>query len=136
LIAPPCFDHGEHVAPALPRLHHCLAHGESDDNVAANYQSSRTEVVSCELRLREPVTLESIDLHPAGTRAKSPENVMSRLHGKYKRDNGRGGIRTHGTLLTYTHFPGVRLKPLGHPSRGSLHAPPNTQDNNGAATRT
>jgi hypothetical protein len=29
---------------------------------------------------------------------------------------GRGGIRTHGTLLTYTHFPGVRLKPLGHPS--------------------
>jgi hypothetical protein len=30
--------------------------------------------------------------------------------------NGRGGIRTHGTLLTYTHFPGVRLKPLGHPS--------------------
>jgi hypothetical protein len=32
--------------------------------------------------------------------------------------NGRGGIRTLGTLLTYTHFPGVRLKPLGHPSRG------------------
>src|SRR5215216_1014592 len=32
---------------------------------------------------------------------------------------GRGGIRTHGTLLTYTHFPGVRLKPLGHPSRGT-----------------
>src|SRR5690349_23960349 len=31
-------------------------------------------------------------------------------------DDGRGGIRTHGTLLTYTHFPGVRLKPLGHPS--------------------
>ena len=31
--------------------------------------------------------------------------------------SGRGGIRTHGTLLTYTHFPGVRLKPLGHPSQ-------------------
>ena len=31
--------------------------------------------------------------------------------------DGRGGIRTHGTLLTYTHFPGVRLKPLGHPSQ-------------------
>src|SRR5687768_378993 len=30
---------------------------------------------------------------------------------------GRGGIRTHGALLTHTHFPGVRLKPLGHPSR-------------------
>ena len=29
-------------------------------------------------------------------------------------DGGQGGIRTRGTLLTYTHFPGVRLKPLGH----------------------
>src|SRR6185312_11315911 len=35
----------------------------------------------------------------------------------YGNGNGRGGIRTHGTLLTYTHFPGVRLKPLGHPSQ-------------------
>src|SRR6476469_224009 len=24
------------------------------------------------------------------------------------------GVRTHGTLLTYTRFPSVRLKPLGH----------------------
>ena len=30
---------------------------------------------------------------------------------------GEGGIRTPGTLLTYTHFPGVLLKPLGHLSR-------------------
>ena len=29
---------------------------------------------------------------------------------------GWGGIRTHDTLLTYTHFPGARLRPLGHPS--------------------
>ena len=29
-------------------------------------------------------------------------------------DGGEGGIRTLGTLLTYTHFPGVLLKPLGH----------------------
>ncbi len=29
---------------------------------------------------------------------------------------GRGGIRTRGRLLTYTRFPGVRLKPLIHPS--------------------
>jgi hypothetical protein len=36
--------------------------------------------------------------------------------------DGRGGIRTHGTLLTYTHFPGVRLKPLGHPSQHRLAA--------------
>ncbi len=27
---------------------------------------------------------------------------------------GEGGIRTLGTLVTYTHFPGVRLRPLGH----------------------
>ncbi len=25
-----------------------------------------------------------------------------------------GGIRTLDTLLTYTHFPGVRLQPLSH----------------------
>ena len=29
---------------------------------------------------------------------------------------GGSGIRTHGTLLTHTRFPSVRLKPLGHPS--------------------
>ena len=27
---------------------------------------------------------------------------------------GEKGIRTLGTLLEYTHFPGVRLRPLGH----------------------
>jgi hypothetical protein len=27
---------------------------------------------------------------------------------------GEGGIRTLDRLLTYTHFPGVLLKPLGH----------------------
>ena len=27
---------------------------------------------------------------------------------------GEGGIRTLDTLQTYTHFPGVRLQPLGH----------------------
>ena len=30
------------------------------------------------------------------------------------RIGGEGGIRTLDTLLTYTHFPGVRLQPLGH----------------------
>ncbi len=29
-------------------------------------------------------------------------------------NGGEGGIRTLDTLLTYTHFPGVRLQPLGH----------------------
>ena len=27
---------------------------------------------------------------------------------------GESGIRTHGTLLEYTRFPSVLLKPLGH----------------------
>ena len=27
---------------------------------------------------------------------------------------GEGGIRTRDRLLTYTHFPGVLLQPLGH----------------------
>src|SRR3990172_1265115 len=27
---------------------------------------------------------------------------------------GEGGIRTRGTLLAYTRFPGVHLRPLGH----------------------
>ena len=32
---------------------------------------------------------------------------------------GESGIRTRGTLLEYTHFPGVLLKPLGHLSNVS-----------------
>ena len=53
--------------------------------------------------------------------------------------NGRGGIRTHGTLLTYTHFPGVRLKPLGHPSLHQISArttrvPPGEQRRGSPAT--
>ena len=32
---------------------------------------------------------------------------------------GEGGVRTLDTLLTYTHFPGVRLQPLGHLTKGS-----------------
>jgi adhesin transport system outer membrane protein len=38
-----------------------------------------------------------------------------------QRLGGEGGIRTRGRLLTYTRFPGVRLKPLIHLSE----APPN-----------
>ena len=29
---------------------------------------------------------------------------------------GGGGIRTHDTLITYTRFPSVLLRPLGHSS--------------------
>ena len=32
----------------------------------------------------------------------------------YKRIRREDGIRTHDTLVEYTHFPGVRLRPLGH----------------------
>jgi protein tyrosine phosphatase (PTP) superfamily phosphohydrolase (DUF442 family) len=35
------------------------------------------------------------------------------------RSGGEGGIRTLDRLLTYTHFPGVLLKPLGHLSGSS-----------------
>ena len=40
----------------------------------------------------------------------------TRLSGTPRAVGGWGGIRTHDTLLTYTHFPGARLRPLGHPS--------------------
>ena len=33
---------------------------------------------------------------------------------KSKGYGGESGIRTHGTVLPYTRFPSVRLKPLGH----------------------
>ena len=33
---------------------------------------------------------------------------------KSKKNGGERGIRTLGTLLTYTRFPGVLLQPLGH----------------------
>ena len=33
-----------------------------------------------------------------------------------KETGGGSGIRTREELLTLTHFPGVRLQPLGHPS--------------------
>ncbi len=31
-----------------------------------------------------------------------------------KNSGGERGIRTLDTLVRYTHFPGVRLRPLGH----------------------
>ncbi len=41
--------------------------------------------------------------------------------------NGGGrGIRTLDTGLAYTHFPGVRLQPLGHPSGISKTTPLST----------
>ena len=41
---------------------------------------------------------------------------MGKLGGFLKIDKigGEGGIRTLDTLLTHTHFPGVRFQPLTH----------------------
>lgn len=36
-------------------------------------------------------------------------------------DCGGKGIRTLDTLLRYTHFPGVLLRPLGHSSKNKAH---------------
>src|SRR5205085_1578235 len=41
-----------------------------------------------------------------------------------KGGGGAGGIRTLDTLLAYTHFPGERLRPLGHRSAISLEGRP------------
>jgi hypothetical protein len=38
-----------------------------------------------------------------------------------RRGGGETGIRTPDRLLTYTRFPGVRLKPLIHLSGGDAH---------------
>jgi hypothetical protein len=74
--------------------------------------------------------------HPAPVRPLHTKLIP--LHNaKWKRDrglNGRGGIRTHGTLLTYTHFPGVRLKPLGHPSQHRFAAREREPFSNGLRT--
>ncbi len=47
------------------------------------------------------------------TKNYSPKsNLLSLLD--FSMHGGERGIRTLGTLLTYTRFPSVRLKPLGH----------------------
>ena len=55
------------------------------------------------------------------TRVRSPHPLAhkQRPHKGAFVYGGGSGIRTHDTLLAYTHFPGVRLRPLGHPSAGS-----------------
>ncbi len=44
-------------------------------------------------------------------------NILALPLGDFK-NGGEGGIRTLDTL-PYTHFPGVRLRPLGHLSVGA-----------------
>ena len=53
--------------------------------------------------------------HMRGT--PQPERLLGMGREALKRGSGgAGGIRTLDTLLTYTHFPGERLRPLGHRS--------------------
>ena len=43
-----------------------------------------------------------------------PDPKAQNSEGFKQRNGGAGGIRTLDTGLPYTHFPGVRLRPLGH----------------------
>lgn len=45
-----------------------------------------------------------------------PDRLPERSVIGRRKGGGAGGIRTLDTLLTYTHFPGERLRPLGHRS--------------------
>ncbi len=51
---------------------------------------------------------------PNSRKQKAPENSMFIRGLSHYMSGGERGIRTLDTLLTYTHFPGVRLQPLGH----------------------
>src|SRR3546814_9541267 len=61
---------------------------------------------------------------PHGSAAKVWTEVRTRCriapasHCNTTKNGGAGGIRTLERLLTVTHFPGVRLRPLGHRSVG------------------
>ena len=65
--------------------------------------------------------------HPGGRAchmAGSCPDALSRqgpLSGLRCASGGQGGIRTLDTGLPYTHFPGVRLRPLGHLSTKAVH---------------
>ncbi len=76
-------------------------------------------VSAMEVQLRQTTWQPRATL-PKAPPARSIENADSRTHPPSARyttldfDGGQGGIRTRETLLTFTHFPGVRLQPLGH----------------------
>ena len=92
--------------------------------LAALARVMRQGVLKC-----RPLTIEGRRI-PSGRKGRlrfSREFALSRngygnrrpcLHNSniIKATGGAGGIRTLDTLLTYTHFPGERLRPLGHRS--------------------
>jgi len=47
---------------------------------------------------------------------------------KFFKNRREEGIRTLDTLLAYTHFPGVRLRPLGHLSNTEYRAEQETKN--------
>ena len=57
--------------------------------------------------------LNAVHLVEPSYRVLIPNQVTYMING------GRRGIRTLDTVK-YTHFPGVRLRPLGHPSKFDL----------------
>ena len=84
-----------------------------------------------ESMLRNVVEINEQCFRPAGqecSRQESAEEQSRQVHlgtilcGLNKErcvfvNGGEGGIRTLGTLFTYTRFPGVHLRPLGHLSQ-------------------
>ncbi|MES9961302.1 MAG: hypothetical protein ABW089_12805, partial [Sedimenticola sp.] len=60
--------------------------------------------------------LPAFFIEPKGSNQglRSPENKKPAIKAGSFVFGGEGGIRTLDTLLTYTHFPGVLLQPLGH----------------------
>jgi hypothetical protein len=78
-------------------MHHDLGYRPGAENLADHRQSVRHEIVT----------------QVSGTFRHRCLRAGQTLHG------GERGIRTPDTVLPYTHFPGVRLQPLGHLSPGA-----------------
>jgi 4a-hydroxytetrahydrobiopterin dehydratase len=73
---------------------------------------------------RVALAAEKADHHPDWSNSWNKVDIALSTHS----EGGAGGIRTLDTVLPYTHFPGERLRPLGHRSAyrwkdGDLTAP-------------
>ena len=94
----------------LPDLHQAL-----QDNARIYAETYGREEPIGEL---VPAIPHEIVTHVLGTICHPSVRVRQGQNG------GAGGIRTLDTLLAYTHFPGERLRPLGHRSAcAGRHAP-------------
>ena len=78
---------------------------------------SKRDKGASETDFRTPRSLQGSDASANSFEIlKETEAIFSAGTSSRQKSGGWGGIRTHDTLLTYTHFPGARLRPLGHPS--------------------